>query len=231
MAALIKPEEETTQDPQEIGSLARQLSAAFVRARDAEIKDSKDWSLRHPRSDPLELMETRPESIGWHDIAFAEEAEPGSAAVILERLRREARSELKSGSRAAYAVAAELGPWARIRFQELRESFIEEYQPQGGIQMRMIEMLAQTYTAYELWMSFHPAANIEFDSCQLYGTVFDRFERAAAMADRFLRLFLRVQRHLRDLRRYAVPLTINNARQVNIAAEGGQQVNLQASEQ
>lgn len=32
---------------------------------------------------------------------------------------------------------------------------------------------------------------------------------------------------MRDLRRYGVPVTINNPKQVNIAAEGGQQVNVQ----
>jgi hypothetical protein len=47
------------------------------------------------------------------------------------------------------------------------------------------------------------------------------------MADRFNRLFLRTLRQLRDLRRYAMPVTINNPQQVNIAAEGGQQVNVQ----
>ena len=32
--------------------------------------------------------------------------------------------------------------------------------------------------------------------------------------------------NLRDLRRYNVPVTINNPQQVNIAAAGGQQVNV-----
>ena len=38
---------------------------------------------------------------------------------------------------------------------------------------------------------------------------------------------LRTLRQMRDLRRYNVPVTINNPKQVNIAAEGGQQVNVQ----
>jgi hypothetical protein len=36
---------------------------------------------------------------------------------------------------------------------------------------------------------------------------------------------LRTLRQLRDLRRYSMPVTINNPAQVNIAADGGQQVN------
>ena len=52
--------------------------------------------------------------------------------------------------------------------------------------------------------------------------------QAADMADRFNRLFLRTLRQLRDLRRYSMPVMINNPEQVNIAADGGQQVNVNA---
>jgi hypothetical protein len=41
------------------------------------------------------------------------------------------------------------------------------------------------------------------------------------MADRFNRLFLRTLRQLRDLRRFNLPVMINNPQQVNIAADGG----------
>jgi hypothetical protein len=50
-------------------------------------------------------------------------------------------------------------------------------------------------------------------------------ERTMQMMDRYNRLFLRTLRQLRDLRRYSTPITINNSRQVNIAADGGQQIN------
>ncbi len=50
-------------------------------------------------------------------------------------------------------------------------------------------------------------------------------EHAVQMADRFNRIYMRTLRQLRDLRRYA-PVTINNPNQVNIAADGGQQVNI-----
>ena len=50
-------------------------------------------------------------------------------------------------------------------------------------------------------------------------------EHAMQMMDRYSRLFLRTLRQLRDLRRYSTPITINNPQQVNIAADGGQQLN------
>jgi hypothetical protein len=50
------------------------------------------------------------------------------------------------------------------------------------------------------------------------------------MADRFNRIYMRTLRQLRDLRRYS-PVTINNANQVNIAGNGGQQVNVSNMEE
>ncbi len=50
-------------------------------------------------------------------------------------------------------------------------------------------------------------------------------EKAAELADRFRRAYHASIRALRDWRRY--PVIVQNARQVNIAADGGQQVNLQ----
>ena len=46
------------------------------------------------------------------------------------------------------------------------------------------------------------------------------------MADRFHRIFLRTLRALRDLRRYAGPVIVQQAGQVNV---GGQQVNVTAT--
>ena len=53
----------------------------------------------------------------------------------------------------------------------------------------------------------------------------DAVDQAAAMVDRFNRVVMRTLRSLRDLRRYA-PVVIGRADQVNIAAQGGQQVNV-----
>jgi hypothetical protein len=52
-------------------------------------------------------------------------------------------------------------------------------------------------------------------------------QQAVEMSDRFNHLFLRTLRQLRDLRRCIAPVRVNNPQQVNIATEGGQQVNVQ----
>jgi hypothetical protein len=108
--------------------------------------------------------------------------------------------------------------------------------------MRLIEMMAQLYTSYERWMELS-VQRVEVQCLE------ERFQievrgkwratgvngdadaqQAAEMADRYNRLFLRTLRQLRDLRRYSVPIMINNPEQVNIAADGGQQVNVQKKE-
>jgi hypothetical protein len=48
-------------------------------------------------------------------------------------------------------------------------------------------------------------------------------EQAAAMVDRFNRIFLRTLRALRDLRRYSPTVVVQNAEQVNV---GRRQVNV-----
>jgi len=59
-----------------------------------------------------------------------------------------------------------------------------------------------------------------------YASEQEAVEHAAQMADRYSRAFQRTLRAMRDLRRYSAPVNINNPQQVNIAADGGQQVNV-----
>ena len=112
----------------------------------------------------------------------------------------------------------------------------------------MVDTLAQCYFAWQYWLtrSFQVANNQdtvieqraknkkserarydEGDWQPPRVTAIEYLEHCTQMADRFNRMFLRVLRQMRDLRRYSVPVTINNPKQVNIAADGGQQVNVQ----
>ena len=106
-------------------------------------------------------------------------------------------------------------------------------------------MLAQTYVAWQYWLSrsFSVANNEATVSEQTARTrkpyddagqwqpmrlsYAEQLERATQMADRFQRMYMRTLRQMRDLRRYASPVVIQNARQVNVATDGGQQMNVQ----
>ena len=106
----------------------------------------------------------------------------------------------------------------------------------------MVDTLAQCYFAWQYWLtrSFQVANNQdtvieqraknkkserarydEGDWQPPRVTAIEYLEHCTQMADRFNRMFLRVLRQMRDLRRYSVPVTINNPKQVNIAADGG----------
>lgn len=62
-----------------------------------------------------------------------------------------------------------------------------------------------------------------------YQSEADGVQQAAELADRFRRAYHASIRALRDWRRY--PVIVQKAGQVNIAADGGQQVNLQKKKQ
>ena len=148
------------------------------------------------------------------------------------------------------------GLWNIARYLGVRESFINDWKPKGGIEIALIDMLAQTYFQWQFWLEqtversqtrereMHPdyekwMANRrdEFKAKGWTDGYWDRpyvseqqaVEHAVQMADRFNRIFMRTLRQLRDLRRYS-PVTINNPNQVNIAANGGQQVNISNAE-
>src|ERR1044071_8640207 len=55
----------------------------------------------------------------------------------------------------------------------------------------------------------------------------EAIEQAHQLADRWRRSFHASSRALRDWRRYSSPVIVQNAGQVNIASDGGQQVNVQ----
>ena len=126
--------------------------------------------------------------------------------------------------------------WNIGRYLGVRESFVTEWQPKGGIEISLIDMMAQCYFQWQYWLEEtvkRSQTKEALSEQRSYGGYWPRpfvseqqaLDKAVEMADRFHRMFMRTLRQLRDLRRYS-PVTINNAGQVNIASEGGKQVNL-----
>ena len=243
MSARIKPDNPDTLLPLEVEPLAHRLADAYWRALQAEAEGRVN-GLRHAMRDKQQLLDASPASLEWRDLSYAEQLEPGSGFEVYASIKQAARDELESGDRAADVVASSMTrPWIKARYLALRESFILDWKPTGSIELRLIEMMAQLYTEYEHWMELslqRVAFECQAEHYQIEvrgkwkptGVKGDAdAQQAAEMADRFNRLFLRTLRQLRDLRRYAIPVTINNPQQVNIAADGGQQVNVQRDRQ
>jgi len=139
-------------------------------------------------------------------------------------------------------------PWKRARFLAIRDGFVEQWKPSGAIELAMIDTMAQAHSEYLYWSEeTHRRSTTdmkfsqELDEERYYKGAKGNWipprvgeqnaiEHAMQMMDRYNRLFLRTLRQLRDLRRYSTPITINNPQQVNIAADGGKQVNVADAE-
>jgi len=173
-----------------------------------------------------------PDQVSWLGLSTLIEHDPESGWATWVRIKSEARAELGSGHRAAMAFQWDDSPWERARFLAIRQAFIEEWQPRGGIESTLIDQMAQAHTAYLFWMTRAHVLTVtegkqEDDKLKRDGywqpprvDTAAALDQAAAMADRFHRLFLRT---LRALRRYTPPLVVQNVEQLNV---GGQQVNV-----
>jgi hypothetical protein len=177
----------------------------------------------------------------WSDLQAAMEHNPDGAAILWRTLKGMARENLACGEYASHAVMANQTPFRRATFSVMREAFISAWQPRNAIEQSLVETLVQSHIAYNSWLGAATAATehsgyaaeaIDSKARQHESwnpprlTSQETIESAMIMADRFNRLFLRTLRQLRDLRRYSIPVMINNPEQVNIAADGGQQVNV-----
>lgn len=202
-----------------------------------------------------EMMCLPVEIIGFVDLMQLQEIAPRVAERLWEKTKSEARKEFESGHLAANINFPEgymKDMWNIARYIGVRESFIDDWNPQGGIEVALIDMMAQCWFQWQYWIEqtvrrsetrereTHPdyvkwlaQRKREFKANGWTDGYWDRpyvseqqaIEHAVQMADRFNRIFMRTLRQLRDLRRYA-PVTINNPNQVNIATDGGQQVNV-----
>lgn len=183
---------------------------------------------------------------------------PRVAERLWETIKEEGRNEFESGHLAANTIAPVhymKQAWNIAKYLGVRESFISDWQPKGGIELSLIDMLAHTFFQWQYWLEetikrsqTRPREeHYEYQKWKqrnekakdskswqdgywfpTYVSEQQDIEQAVQMADRFNRIYMRTLRQLRDLRRYA-PVTINNPNQVNIATDGGQQVNLSQS--
>jgi len=141
----------------------------------------------------------------------------------------QAVNELASGNRGAKAVEARGTPWERAQFLALLEAFVADLQPRGGVESAMVDTLAQAYSSQLTWMTrLTILSNTEAerqdremkeDGVWRPPTVeaAAAIDQAAAMVDRFNRLFTRTLRAFRDLRRFTPQVVVQNVGQLNLA--------------
>jgi hypothetical protein len=239
-----------SRDEQEIATLAQKLGTAYremVTFLQTQMHQSLEGAQanaialpdRDPAAEHRDMLQTSPEQISWVRLNALAAHDAELAHDVWRYLKCRAIDELESGHRAAEPLEWDGHPWDRARFMALVESFSVEWQPRGGIELSLIDMLAQQYTAYLFWLGqLHTYSTLEvarqdpklrrqgyyelprLDSSQA-------MEHASMMVERFNRLFLRTLRALRDYRRYTgPPVLVQHAGQVNVAQ---QQVNVSAA--
>jgi hypothetical protein len=174
--------------------------------------------------------------VSWSDLSAVARADMGEVLALWGRIRDAADDALMCGTRAA-AVAGATSPYERAEFLAIRDAFADEWKPRGGIESAMIDQLTIAFSLQMYWAAIaHERATRAADEMREERRRYesmgwklprqseaDATEQAHRLADGYNRQFLRVLRQLRDLRRYAPPVIVNNGGQVNVA---NQQVNV-----
>ena len=198
------------------------LYAANVRWRMMELKESAEEADRRVRavddSDWQRRALSEPsDEVSWGALSTLIEADPQAGWVVWARVKAEASDELTSGHRAALALCWDDSPWQRARFLAIRQAFVEDWQPSGGIELTLIDQMSQAHSLYLHWIE---RANMQ---ASLEASSFDRqlsqagrwkprqisaaesLDQSAQMAERWQKQFVRALRALRDLRRHVPP--------------------------
>jgi hypothetical protein len=239
--------EESLTETAEARALAREMAAAYrhmlegycryhgIKPEEALVAVQESRAARVGTA----VRTDEPDQVSWYDLNLLAEANPEQATQQWNEIKQAARADLDGGHRAARAVREAFGstPWDKAQFLAVRAALTEQWQPQGGVEQLLIDTLAQAYTEQHRWMA--AANNFLSAECDRHRleiekkekwlppriTEAEALDRAMAMSERWNRMFLRTLRALRDLRRYASTITIQNAGQVNI---GSQQLNVSA---
>lgn len=240
-----KIEYQTSQDDAETRQVLVEAAQSFIETIEFYKKDFGE-PLSHDEAvkETLRIYECRrnyvaglqPQQVTWGHIAAVAQVNTEDALTLWARVRKAADDELESSKRGAEVAGHNANPFARAQYLAIRDAFADQWQPQGGIESAMIEMMALAYSLQLYWSTVaHDRAvsvhNDQRDQLKRfassgwkspYQSEADAVDQAHRLADGYNRQFLRVLRQLRDLRRYA-PVVIQNAQQVNV---GNQQVNV-----
>jgi hypothetical protein len=174
--------------------------------------------------------------VSWYDLTDEMARDHDAGMVLWGRVKQAATNELALGKTGAEAVEPyHGGPWERAQYFAVRAALADGLQPRNRMEWLLIDQMTQSLTMHLHWLGKH-AKTESLDAMRVDRDARERGEwqpprlseaeavdRAALMADRFARQFLRLMKAYRDQRRLFGTLVVAGG-QVNIASEGGQQV-------
>ncbi len=177
-----------------------------------------------------------PADFSWHDVTAEWRRDEAAGRALMDRIKGTARDELAAGRTAAAAIEGfHPRPMERAEYLAVAAELADGLKPANGTERLLIDGMTQALVLHRRWlhkMAFSDSMetyNLEKDARTRGEWLPPRIgeteyvDRAAAMADRFLRAFLRLLKAYRDQRRVLGTLVVAGG-QVNIAGDGGRQV-------
>jgi hypothetical protein len=242
-AVLCLPASPPPTAPADAGEVAAELARSFrdlVESYREYYKVSRPEAVaRATEHDPGQLdriLNGPPDEVSWFDLEAVAQRDPEEAQRAWERIKDAARSELRSGHRAARVLEAGGGRcWERARFLALRSELAEAWKPRNALEQQFLDQAAQFQTLLEHWLEVLVAYTTlaalgqkrALESRERYEpprlSDAEAQDRAAGMVERLHRLYLRTLRALHDQRRLQPPVVVRRAGQVNVAQ---QQINV-----
>lgn len=89
--------------------------------------------------------------ITWGHMSAVGEVNIEDALKLWTRVRETADDELESGKRGAEVAGDNTTPYSLAQYLAIRDSFADQWQPQGGIESAMVEMLSISYSLQIYW--------------------------------------------------------------------------------
>ncbi len=130
------------------------------RGGNLSVEDAcRQASIRYDTKGAVELMEellnTSVESVNFDRLKDLWECSPEEAERYFKLAKLEAQREFASGHMAAEVfepVNWMDSVWNRAKFIAVRDTFIVEYKPKGGIEYVLVDTLTQAYFMQQYWM-------------------------------------------------------------------------------
>lgn len=177
-----------------------------------------------------------PADLSWDTISAAWARDEAAGRALWEQVKQAARDELAAGKMGAEAVEGyHARPFARAAYLAVWAALADGLQPRNGMERLLIDGMAEAWTMHLRWLARHA----QTDSLEAYRVERDArqrgewqpprlgdaeaVDRAALLADRFQRQFLRLMRAYRDQRRLLGAVVVAAGGQLNVAE---QQVNI-----
>jgi hypothetical protein len=183
------------------------------------------------REHPARLDHLAPADFDWRHLAAEVTRDEAAGLALWKRICDAAREELERGMLRGQALEGyHARPYERATYLVIREALADGLQPRNGMERLLVDGMAEAWALHLRWLGRHSetdsveAMRVERDVRQRGAWEPPRLsdaeavDRAALMADRFQRQFLRLMKCYRDGRRLIGSMTVLGG-QVNVAEQ------------